>query len=35
MLELARDDVAQLDATMSLYDALYRWCRDGTEETHG
>jgi hypothetical protein len=35
MLELTRDDVAQLDATMSLYDALYRWCRDGTEETHG
>jgi len=30
-----RDDVAQLDATMPLYDALYRWCRDGTEETHG
>ncbi len=30
-----RDDAAQLDATMPLYDALYRWCRDGTEETHG
>jgi rhodanese-related sulfurtransferase len=30
-----RDDVAQLDAAMSVYDALYRWCRDGTEETHG
>jgi rhodanese-related sulfurtransferase len=30
-----RDDVAQLDATMPVYDALYRWCRDGTEETHG
>lgn len=30
-----RDDMAQLDATMSVYDALYRWCRDGTEETHG
>jgi rhodanese-related sulfurtransferase len=30
-----RDDVGQLDATMSVYDALYRWCRDGTEETHG
>jgi rhodanese-related sulfurtransferase len=30
-----KDDVAQLDATMSVYDALYRWCRDGTEETHG
>jgi rhodanese-related sulfurtransferase len=30
-----RDDMAQLDATMPVYDALYRWCRDGTEETHG
>jgi hypothetical protein len=30
-----KDDVAQLDAAMSLYDALYRWCRDGTDETHG
>jgi rhodanese-related sulfurtransferase len=30
-----RDDMAQLDAAMSIYDALYRWCRDGTEETHG
>ncbi|MDB5621076.1 sulfurtransferase/chromate resistance protein [Tardiphaga sp.] len=30
-----RDDVAQLNATMPVYDALYRWCRDGTEETHG
>jgi rhodanese-related sulfurtransferase len=30
-----RDDVAQLDATLPVYDALYRWCRDGTEETHG
>jgi hypothetical protein len=30
-----KDDMAQLDATMSVYDALYRWCRDGTEETHG
>ncbi len=29
-----RDDLAQLDAAMSLYDALYRWCRDATEETH-
>ena len=29
-----KDDVAQLDATMPVYDALYRWCRDGTEETH-
>ena len=30
-----RDDVAQLNAAMPVYDALYRWCRDGTEETHG
>ncbi|THD62146.1 MAG: sulfurtransferase [Bradyrhizobium sp.] len=30
-----REDVAQLDATLPVYDALYRWCRDGTEETHG
>jgi rhodanese-related sulfurtransferase len=30
-----RDDVLQLEASMSVYDALYRWCRDGTEETHG
>jgi hypothetical protein len=30
-----RDDVAQLDAAMPVYDALYRWCRDGTAETHG
>jgi rhodanese-related sulfurtransferase len=30
-----RDDVAQLDAAMALYDAFYRWCRDATGETHG
>lgn len=29
-----RDDLAQLDASMSLYDALFRWCRDATNETH-
>lgn len=28
------DDLARLDAAMLLYDAMYRWCRDGTEETH-
>ncbi len=28
------DDLAQLDAGMLLYDALYRWCRDATDETH-
>jgi rhodanese-related sulfurtransferase len=30
-----REDHAQLDATLPTYDALYRWCRDGTDETHG
>ncbi len=30
-----RDDVAQLDAALPLFDAFYRWCRDGTDETHG
>lgn len=29
-----RDDLAQLDAGMALYDALYRWARDGHEEGH-
>jgi rhodanese-related sulfurtransferase len=28
------DDLAQLEAGLSLYDAFYRWCRDGVEETH-
>jgi rhodanese-related sulfurtransferase len=28
------DDLAQLDAGMPVYDALYRWCRDATGETH-
>ena len=28
------DDLEQLDAGILLYDALYRWCRDATEETH-
>jgi len=31
---LYADDLEQLDAGMVLYDALYRWCRDATEETH-
>jgi rhodanese-related sulfurtransferase len=30
-----REDQAQLDATLPTYDALYRWCRDGIDETHG
>ncbi|MBY0331325.1 MAG: sulfurtransferase/chromate resistance protein [Acetobacteraceae bacterium] len=29
-----RDDLAQLDAGMGLYDAFYRWCRDAVAETH-
>ncbi|NKB75892.1 MAG: sulfurtransferase [Gammaproteobacteria bacterium] len=29
-----RDDWAQLDASMMLYDAYYRWCRDATGESH-
>ena len=28
------DDLTQLDAGMLVYDALYRWCRDATDETH-
>ncbi len=29
-----KDDLAQLDAAMGLYDALYRRCRDASDETH-
>ncbi len=28
------DDLAQLEAGMALYDALYRWARDAAKETH-
>jgi rhodanese-related sulfurtransferase len=28
------DDLAQLEAGLALYDALYRWCRDARDETH-
>jgi rhodanese-related sulfurtransferase len=28
------DDLAQLEAGLGLYDALWRWCRDATAETH-
>lgn len=28
------DDLAQLEAGMTLYDAFYRWARDATDETH-
>ncbi|MEN2786170.1 sulfurtransferase/chromate resistance protein [Sphingomonas qilianensis] len=31
---LYADDLAQLDAGMLIYDALYRWCRDARSETH-
>ena len=29
-----KDDLAQLDAAMALYDSFYRWSRDASEETH-
>jgi len=29
-----RDDLTQLEASMSLYDAFYRWSRDAVKETH-
>jgi rhodanese-related sulfurtransferase len=29
-----RDDLAQLEAGMTIYDALYRWARDGADEGH-
>ena len=29
-----KDDLAQLDAVIPLYDALYRRCRDAADETH-
>lgn len=29
-----KDDLAQLEAGMGLYDVFYRWCRDATGETH-
>jgi len=28
------DDLAQLDADMTLYDGMYLWCRDATGEKH-
>ncbi|MFO1142425.1 MAG: sulfurtransferase/chromate resistance protein [Amaricoccus sp.] len=28
------DDLAQLDASLAIYDALWRWCRDATGEIH-
>lgn len=29
-----KNDLEQLEAAMTVYDALYRWCRDATAETH-
>lgn len=29
-----KDDLAQLEAAMPLYDALFRWARDGQDERH-
>ena len=29
-----RDDLEQLEAGLALYDALYRWARDGSDEGH-
>ncbi len=29
-----KDDLQQLEASLPLYDALYRWCRDATQEKH-
>ena len=31
---LYRDDLQQLDAGIAMYDALYRWARDGFDEGH-
>lgn len=31
---LYKEDIEQLDAGMQLYDALYRWARDGFDEGH-
>ena len=31
---LYADDLAQLEAGMTLYDAFFRWCRDAADETH-
>ncbi len=34
MSRLHRDDNAQLEAALPFYDALYRWARDGQDESH-
>ena len=32
---LHRDDTQQMEAGLAVYDALFRWARDGQDETHG
>lgn len=32
--QLIDDDLRQLDAGLQIYDALYLWCRDGSQEIH-
>jgi hypothetical protein len=32
--KMYKDDLAQLEAAMALYDAFYRWSRDAYPETH-
>lgn len=32
--QLIDDDLNQLEAGLPIYDALYLWCRDASEETH-
>ena len=32
--QLIDDDLKQLEAGLPIYDALYLWCRDASEETH-
>ncbi|MEM7196841.1 MAG: chromate resistance protein ChrB domain-containing protein, partial [Pseudomonadota bacterium] len=31
---MIRDDLQQMHAMFSVYDALYRWCKDARDETH-
>jgi hypothetical protein len=32
--QLFEDDLEQLKAGLTLYDAMYLWCRDASAETH-
>jgi hypothetical protein len=34
MSRMRTDDLAQLDASMGIYDAFFRWARDATDEAH-